>query len=68
MNGCLDGPKGCEGPVEPRSVDGMKWWPRCEKHFARRLEKQDRINELTSDVPASWFDPGNAGERWNEDE
>lgn len=64
---CLDGPDGCSGPVEFRSMDGYKAWPRCEKHFDERLKKQEHINELTSDTPASWFDESYAGERWDDD-
>lgn len=64
---CLNGPDGCKGPIEYRSVDGVKWWPRCERHFGDRLEKQERINELLSPMPASWFDESYAGERWDDD-
>lgn len=64
---CLDGPDGCQGAVELRTVDLLKWWPRCEKHFEERLEKQEHINELLSNTPPAWFDEGYAGERWDDD-
>lgn len=69
---CLDGPEGCEGAVEyraPLSAAGRSF-PRCDKHWERRLEKQDEINRRyapNSDVPPADFDPTYAGERWGED-
>lgn len=43
---CLDGHKGgCSGPVEyraPMSPTGT-WFPRCDKHFEERWEKQKQI-------------------------
>lgn len=64
---CLDGPDGCEGEVQLTTVDGLKYWPRCTKHFEDRLDKQAHINELLSDTPPDWFDPLAAGERWDDD-
>jgi hypothetical protein len=66
---CLDGPEGCHGPVEPRSLDGLKWWPRCEAHWDRRLERYEGSieQEAQSPLPPAWFDPTAAGERWDED-
>lgn len=67
---CLDGPNGCGGPVElrvtPDRTDGRPF-ARCEVHFEARLDSAERILELTSAVPAPWFDPSYAGERWDED-
>lgn len=67
---CLDGPKGCAGPVEyvttPDRSDG-KAFPRCEAHFERRLISAYQTLELLSPIPPPWFDPAYAGERWDED-
>jgi len=71
---CLDdhGQGNCRGPVEYRmALSGTgRSFPRCELHWARRLDEQDRINRLyapDSDVPPVGFDPTFAGERWDED-
>ena len=60
----------CRGPVEyrttPDRTDG-KSFLRCEAHFEERLADSERILELTSATPPSWFDPTYAGERWEED-
>jgi hypothetical protein len=66
---CLDGPEGCEGEVELRwSPDNLaKPWPRCDAHFARRLEQAEHNLELMSPAPPDWFDESYAGERWDED-
>lgn len=75
---CLEDHKGgCSGAVEyrmPLSGTG-KAFPRCDAHWARRLEEQDRINKTyapDSDVPPSWFHGGwggenEDGERWDSD-
>lgn len=68
---CLDGPKGCAGPVEFRTTpdrDDFRAFPRCEAHFEKRLKEAERTLELLSDVPPRWFDPAYAGERWDEDD
>lgn len=62
----------CEGEVEYRmslSPSGRPF-PRCEKHWQERLDWQEDHNSKypDSDVAPSWFDPANAGERWNEDD
>lgn len=66
---CLDDYYGdCEGGVElryPMSPTG-KWFPRCEKHFAERLRRQDEINRrYPATAPSDWshYD---AGEYWDE--
>lgn len=62
----------CAGPVEYHSVDPgrQKAWPRCEKHWSKRLERRENSMEkyADSDVAPDWFDPSYAGERWNEDD
>lgn len=61
----------CKGPIEFHSVDPGRAtaWPRCEKHWVKRLERRENSMEKyeNSDVAPSWFDPTYAGERWNED-
>jgi len=66
---CLEdrGDGSCDGAVEyryPLSSTG-KPFPRCDRHWGKRLVEQDRINRLYSgDCPPSDFDPAYAGERW----
>lgn len=67
---CLDGPEGCEGNVEYRmalSATGRSF-PRCDKHWSIRLDKQDEINQRYPALQPHDFDPGYAGESWYEDE
>ena len=67
---CLDANKGdCHGHVEyrmPLSSTGVSY-PRCDHHWALRLDEQDRINRKYPTLPPSDFDPGYAGERWDEE-
>lgn len=70
---CLDGPEGCSGEVEYRmslSPSGRSF-PRCDGHWSKRLDEDERQTERLgswrSDVPPAWFDPLDAGERWDED-
>lgn len=68
---CLDAGHGapCEGTVEYRmalSATGRSF-PRCERHWAKRLEEQERINRTYPAQAPSDFDPAYAGERWDED-
>lgn len=67
---CIQETQGCEGPVEYRmSLSGTgKSIPRCEKHWAERLQREDEIRRrYPTNVPAD-FDPSYAGERWSEDD
>jgi hypothetical protein len=79
---CLDHPNHhgvpCSGAVEYRmSLSGTGTAiPRCDAHWERRLEEQERINETygapDSDVAPSWFHAGwggenEYGERWSDD-
>jgi cytochrome c len=52
----------------PLSGTGRSF-PRCDLHWEKRLEEQDRINERYPDspLPPSDFDPSFAGERWDDD-
>jgi hypothetical protein len=61
----------CEGPVEYRmalSATGRSF-PRCDKHWAKRLDEyeRDQRNFPDSPIPPSWFDPTAAGEHWDDD-
>ena len=63
---CLDGPTGCEGAVEyrmPLSSTGRSF-PRCDKHWSRRLDTERQIAERYPVCPPSDFDPSYAGEEW----
>lgn len=65
---CLDchTDKDVEFRITPDRTDG-KPFPRCTPCFERRLSESERIMELTSPIPAAWFDPSYAGESWDED-
>lgn len=70
---CLDdhGDGECKGAVEYRmslSPSG-KPFPRCDRHWEKRLDFQEKHNRDYPDSPVapSWFDPSYAGERWNDD-
>jgi hypothetical protein len=69
---CMDEWMGeCRGEVMYRQVSAFATpWPRCDKHFALRMERRQKSMEYyaDSDVPPSWFDPTIAGERWDEDD
>lgn len=66
----------CEGPVEYRmalSGTGISY-PRCDYHWQKRLEEQERLNVDYPDspIPPAWFhDCGGGvneyGERWDDD-
>jgi hypothetical protein len=69
---CLDASEKCRGPVEyrmPLSSTGRPF-PRCEKHWSDRLDRQEEINRRYPDspIPPADFDPHYAGERWNEED
>lgn len=69
---CLERDSGdCEGPVEWHSTDpGVRpAFPRCAFHWALRCGLEDRLRRDYPDSPMapSWFDPANAGERWDDD-
>ena len=69
---CLDEDDGvCEGAVEHRmalSSTGRSF-PRCERHWQARLDRQEQISRDYPDSPCppGWFDPAAAGESWDED-
>lgn len=66
---CLDLSNECRGDVTMWTTDGLKYWPRCEFHGERRLARYENSIEryANSDVAPSWFDPTDAGERWDDD-
>lgn len=59
----------CSGPVEYRmALSGTgRSFPRCDKHWSDRLDEQDRINERYPVLAPADFDPGYAGEHWDDD-
>lgn len=68
---CLQHGTDCAGRVEyrmPLSATGNSY-PRCEAHWAQRLDEHERISRDYPDSPIapSWFDASAAGERWDED-
>jgi hypothetical protein len=68
---CIDGPENCRGPVMMRWPGyGEQNWPRCEKHGAERVEREEGARERYPDTicPPSDFDPLDAGEAWGEDD
>jgi hypothetical protein len=69
---CLDRGRGeCEGAVEYRmGLSGTgRPFARCDRHWAERLDEQERINRDYPDSPLAppWFDETAAGERWDKD-
>lgn len=66
---CLDESPECSGEVTMWTTDGLRWWPRCEFHGERRLERYESSLEryAESDVAPDWFDPADIGERWDDD-
>ena len=66
-----DGDNGCQGPVgyHWNGDPAGKTWPRCTNHQDRRERARDNSIEkyANSDVAPAWFDPADAGERWDDD-
>jgi len=44
-----------------------KAFPRCDKHWEQRLDKQEDINRRYPVNAPQDFDPSYAGEHWDED-
>lgn len=69
---CIDGggmKAGCGGKVEyrmPLSGTG-KSFPRCDRHWDKRLDRQEQIDRRYPDsaMPPADFDPAYAGESWD---
>ena len=68
---CIDAFTGtCEGPVEYRyalSASGRSF-PRCERHWAQRLEKQHELSRRYPARPPADWSPLDAGEAWDEED
>ena len=60
----------CSGDVAYRSTGRGRSFPRCDKHWEKRLEREEetvrRYNPYGVSPPAG-FDPEYAGERWDDD-
>lgn len=59
----------CAGPIEfrePLSGTGRRF-PRCEKHWAARLEREDELNRRYPASPPRDWSPLDAGESWDDD-
>lgn len=68
---CLEDDAECGGVVEQRaalSATGMSF-PRCDVHWARRLDVQEQTNRDYPDSPhaPAWFDSAFAGEVWDDE-
>lgn len=68
---CLDdhGDGECKGKVQYRmalSGTGIPY-PRCDKHWSKRLDKQQAIRRRYPRSAPRDFDPMYAGERWDDD-
>jgi len=68
---CIDGPQGCVGAVElrPSPPMGERSFARCEAHQERRWARFEGSleQEALSPSPPAWFDPMDAGERWDDE-
>jgi hypothetical protein len=68
---CLEESDACRGPVAlwHSGGSGGRSWPRCTFHGERRLERFENSMEryADSDLAPDWFDPADAGERWDDD-
>ena len=65
---CINGGQECSGRVEhrhPLSGSG-KPCPRCEKHWADRLDLEQGLRERYPERPPADWSPLDAGEAWDE--
>lgn len=68
---CLNHGDDCAGSVEYRmalSGTGISY-PRCARHWADRLDLEEELRARYPDspIPPADFDPGYAGESWDEE-
>lgn len=66
---CINQSSKCKGITELRmalSGTGIPY-PRCEYHWDKRLRLQDEIDNRYPYNAPSDFDPGYAGERWDDE-
>jgi len=67
---CMQESDECKGDVSYFAVSGGNAFPRCAHHIDLRMdayESSDLERYADSDVAPSWFDPADAGERWDDD-
>lgn len=67
---CTDDYDGeCRGPVEYRMPlsGSMVAHPRCEHHWELRLQREEELQDRYPEQQPRDFDPGFAGERWDDD-
>lgn len=66
---CLEESEECGGAVEYRmALSGTgRSFVRCDRHWEKRLDKQDEINQRYPVMQPRDFDPGYAGERWDDE-
>lgn len=64
-----DDGRDCAGPVDMWWSGGGHSWPRCTYHGEERLRQYETSMERYADSACapSWFDPGYAGERWDDE-
>lgn len=68
---CRLGMSPCRGSVEvhcsPSGSGRADYW--CARHYDEALERDYRLRRDFPDspLPPAWFDPANAGERWDDD-
>lgn len=72
---CLDGhgdDSACAGPVEwhrlESSLSSGRAFPRCERHWHERLDRQAEIDARYPVNPPRDWSPLDAGEAWGEDD
>lgn len=60
---CIDGPDGCQGPVEARWPGyGTNLWMRCVRHGEERLEREDELSGRYPELAPVDFCELDAGE------
>lgn len=67
---CLDdhGDNTCHGEVSYHDVSGSgRAFPRCTRHLAEALDRDQAIRERYPVLAPADFDPDYAGERWDDD-
>lgn len=66
---CLESSSACKGEVLLRWPGyGERYWSRCEHHGEQRVKREEEAQERYPVHAPADFDPGYAGERWDEDE
>lgn len=67
---CLEEGPACTGTVEYRTaLSGTgKSFPRCQRHWEDRLDRQEELNRRYPVNPPSDWSPYDAGEAWSEED